>query len=226
MYGGRAFTSCRKEEPGFVPRTDIEISCAPILPDRATFIGGLVMSEMSFRGDSRFIPAATVNWGAIWAGVFSFVAIWSVFGLLGEAIFASAASPRAAEPIAGMSVGMSIWAVILTIIAMYIAGRVTGHLAGVATRHDGLIHGLAMFGLAVISTIVMIVLSGTALTGTTGVGAGAHSAYMLTVFADVGWIGFISLFLGWLAAMGGASSGALRESGVAASNVRGIRPAA
>ena len=31
------------------------------------------------------------DWGAIWAGVFTFIAIWSVFGFLGMAVFASAA---------------------------------------------------------------------------------------------------------------------------------------
>ena len=91
--------------------------------------------------------ASRTNWGAIWIGVFSFVAIWSVFGMLGEAIFASSANPNAAQPVSGMSVGMGFWAVILTIIAMYVAGRVTAHFADVADRTGRIIHGMAMFGL-------------------------------------------------------------------------------
>ena len=37
---------------------------------------------------------------------------------------------------------------------------------------------------------------------------GGHTPYLLGIFANLGWFGFLSLFLGWLAAMGGASTGA------------------
>lgn len=165
------------------------------------------------------------NWGAIWAGMFTFAAIWSVFGLLGEAIFASAASANAAHPVTGMSVGMGIWAVILTIIAMYVGGRITGDLAAPINRAEGAIYGVTMFGLSIIAAIVIVVMGGTALSGNTGVAGGAHNPYMLTVFSDVGWIGFFALFLGWLAAMGGAVH-AVKAQVRTTTNVRDIRPAA
>ena len=44
-----------------------------------------------------------------------------------------------------MSTGIAIWSIVLTIIAMYVAGRETERLAGITTRHDGIIHGLIMF---------------------------------------------------------------------------------
>ncbi len=182
------------------------------------------MASATYRNDLTLARPRT-NWGAIWAGMFAFVAIWSVFGLLGEAIFVSSASPNAAHPVTGMSVGMGVWAVVLTIIAMYVAGRVTGDLAGVGARGEGAIYGTTMFGLTVIAAIMMVVLGGTALSGDTGVAGGAHSPYMLTVFSDIGWIGFFSLFLGWLAAMGGASS-AVKTQVQPVNNVRDLRPAA
>jgi hypothetical protein len=120
---------------------------------------------------------------------------------------------------------MGIWATILTIIAMYVAGRVTGHLADVEDRNARLVHGMAMFGLSVIAAIVIVVLSGAAFSAGTGLDGGTHSPYMLTVFADIGWIGFFSLLLGWLAAMGGAVSGRPRRAAVV-TNVHDIRPAA
>jgi len=162
------------------------------------------MADVGYQNTNSYPERLRVNWGAIWAGTFVFAAIWSVFGVLGEAIFATAANPNAVHPVTGMSVGMGVWAVILTIIAMYVAGRVTGHLAGVTTRHDGLVHGLTMFGLAVVATIIITILGGTSLSGA-GVNGTAHSQYILGVFAGAGWIGFVALFLGWLAAMGGAS---------------------
>lgn len=184
------------------------------------------MADVAFRNEGLSFARSRTPWGAIWAGMFAFVAIWSVFGLLGEAIFASAANPNAAAPVSGMSVGMAIWSVILTIIAMYVGGRVTGTLAGVVTRHEGTLYGMAMFGLSVIATIMVVILGGVALSGGTGVAGGPHSPYMLTVFSDIGWIGFVSLFLGWLAAMGGAAHAASQTETRTASNVRDIRPAA
>jgi hypothetical protein len=185
------------------------------------------MADLAYRNDIAPRLRGTA-WGAIWAGMFTFVAIWSVFGILGEAIFASSANPNAPQPVSGMSVGMGIWSAILTIIAMYVAGRVTAHMADIRDRASGIMHGMAMFGLSVMAVILTVILSGTALSGGTGLAAGAHSPYMLTVFADVGWIGFFCLLLGWLAAMGGAahqSAVAINASG-RSSNVQNIRPAA
>ncbi len=181
------------------------------------------MADIAYRNENTFARSRT-DWGAIWAGTFTFIAIWSVFGLLGVAIFASTATATATEPVVGMSVGWGIWSIVLTIIAMYVAGRETGRLAAVTNRHDGLIHGMVMFGLSVVAAVVITVLAGATMTGGTGIAGTAHSPYLLTVFADLGWIGFVALFLGWLGALFGASSGASHK--VSVSNVRDIRPAA
>ncbi len=148
------------------------------------------------------------NWGAIWAGTFTFFAIWSIFGVLGLAIFASAANPSTAHPVSGMSVGMGIWSVILTIIAMFVAGRVTGGLAGAGNWRDGVAHGMIMFGLAVVATLILVAEGSMALGAPAGAASGVHSSYLFSVLTDIGWPGFFALLLGWLAAMGGASSAA------------------
>ena len=110
------------------------------------------MANIASRADTAAIRRT--DWGAIWGGVFCFTAIWAVFGSLGFAIFASSANPSSAAPVLNMSTGIAIWCVVLTAIAMYVAGVETGRLARVATRHDGLVHGLMMFGLSVVSTKV------------------------------------------------------------------------
>jgi len=191
------------------------------------------MADLDYRTEAATYPYRT-RWGAIWGGVFSFFAIWSVFGMLGEAIFASAASPNAAHPVTGMPYGEGAWMIILTIIAFFVAGRITSHLANLPDRTSRIMHGITMFGLSTVGFILLIILGGMALTGTTtGIPAGPHSPYVLTVFADLGWIGFIALFLGWLAAIGGAAHGALQAigysgtgTGTTNANVRDIRPAA
>jgi hypothetical protein len=185
------------------------------------------MADLSYRNDIALYATRRTAWGAIWAGMFTFVAIWSVFGMLGEAIFASPANPNAAALVGGMSVGMGIWAIVLTIIAMYVAGRVTAHFAGVPDRSGRIMHGMTMFGLSVIAVAAMTALNGNAFFhGVTGI---THNPYMLTVFSDIGWVGFVSLFLGWLAAMGGAAQGGVRVAVATAEQereVRGMRPAA
>ena len=150
------------------------------------------------------------DWRAIWAGVFTFIAIWSVFGFLGLAIFAGAANPNSTQPIMGMSAGMGIWAIVLTIIAMYVAGRETGRLAAITNRHDGMIHGMIMFGLSVGAVVVITALAGGFFGTSTA--DGTRIGNVLSITANVSWILFVSLFLGWLAAMGGASTGAAKRS--------------
>src|SRR5690348_11065668 len=170
------------------------------------------MADLAYRNEGITLTRSRTDWGAVWAGVFIFMAIWSVFGLLGAAIFASAANPNAARPVTGMGWGMSIWAIVLTIIAMYVAGRETGRLAAVTDRHDGLIHGIVMFGLSVVAAVVIVTIGGAALSGGTGVTGTVHNPYLVDVFSGLGWAGFVSLFLGWLAAMAGAASGAGRKA--------------
>jgi hypothetical protein len=189
------------------------------------------MADLAYRNDNIVLRRSGTDWGAIWAGMFTFIAIWSVFGLLGTAVFASVANPGAAHPVTGMSIGMGVWAVVLTIIAMYVAGLETARLAAVATRHDGLIHGMIMFGLSVVAALVVTVLGGPSLGGGAGVAGTSHTPYILSIFADLGWIGFFALFFGWLAAMAGASTGAgshtvTPEVAKPAETVHQMRPAA
>jgi len=184
------------------------------------------MSSVNYGTDIVREVRHGTDWGAIWAGVFTFFAIWSVFGLLGMAIFASAANPSSAGPVTGMGVGMGIWAIVLTIIAMYVAGRETGRLAGVNNRHDGLVHGMIMFGLSVVATLVIAAVGGSAVSGGNGVQGTARNPYLLSMFSGLGWAGFIALFLGWLSAMAGAQTGAGRKKLESTQNVREIRPAA
>lgn len=145
------------------------------------------------------------NWGAIWAGMFAFFAIWAVFGALGVGVFASSANPNATDPVLGMSVGIAVWFVILTIIAFFVAGRITGRLAGTNTAGSGAVYGLVMFGVAMSAAVVLVSIGGTAL-DILAVRGGVHSGYELGAFSYLGWTSFVGLLLGWLAAMAGASS--------------------
>ncbi len=140
------------------------------------------------------------HWLAIWAGAFCFMAIWTVFGSLGVAVFGSAANP-AEHPLIGR--GPGVWLVILTAVSMFFAGQITGRLAGVVTKADGVMHGMTMFGLSLVGVILMIEL-GEVAAGTQG--QVVRSFNPLANFAGAEWAIFLSLILGWLCSMWGASS--------------------
>src|SRR6185437_1909013 len=86
--------------------------------------------------------ASRMSWPAIFAGTFVFLAIEVTFGVLGTAVFASAANPASAHPVSGMSAGIGIWLVILSIIALYFGGRAASALSGTTSSHVGMYHGL------------------------------------------------------------------------------------
>lgn len=181
------------------------------------------MADITYQPETRSFRRSSLDWSAIWAGLFTFIAIWSVFGFLGFAIFSSATT-SAAEP--SMSVGMGIWAVILTLIAMYVAGRETGKLAGLDGRSEALVHGLVMFGLSLSAVMVLTMSGRLVFTGLLpGAGFSARSANLPSFVGYSGWFAFVALFLGWLAAMAGSVSG-VKPKVVHPSNVKDMRPAA
>ena len=160
-----------------------------------------------------------------WSGTFIFFSIWTVFGFLGIALLGRTANPTLGNSLAGMSPGLDIWAIVLTFIAMYVAGHETARLAAVATRHDGVTHGIVMFGLSAMA-VLLLVFAGRGNTVINNPGAlGEHARSLLDLPSNVGWTAFLSLLFGWLAAMGGAASATPRRT-ISERVAQPIRPAA
>lgn len=180
------------------------------------------MAAATYGNENLTMARRGVKWGAIWAGVFTFVAIESVFGMLAVAIFVSPVNPAAVHPITGLSVGASIWAIVLTIIAMFVSGLVTGRLAEVSTKNEGVAHGQVMFGLSVLGVLLLTLLAGVGLT--TGAAAGVSSpvAHMVNGVAGIGWATFITLILGWLGAMIGGSAAVRQRREAAVQPIRNV----
>jgi uncharacterized membrane protein len=159
--------------------------------------------------------------------LFTFLSIWSVFGILGFAIFTSAVRLNSVLPASSARLGLGIWSIILTAVAMYIAGRATRKFAGQLSRGEGLVHGMIMFGVSVTAVIVLtaaVVLTMSANNSLSG-SINTRSPYILSAFAGSEWMAFVALFLGWVAAMIGAFSGEPHKLQVT-SSVKEIRPAA
>lgn len=149
------------------------------------------------------------SWGSIFAGTFVFLAIEVTFGLLGGAIFASAANPAQAHPVSGgIGWGLGIWMVVLSIIACYFGGKTAGKLSGTSDSNRGMYQGLVMFGMAIFTTILVMALS---LGSTVRNGAANPANYGAATVADVVakggiWL-FIALLLSMVAAAVGGSHG-------------------
>lgn len=147
-----------------------------------------------------------MSWPAIFAGTFVFLAIEVTFGVLGTAIFASAANPASSHPVSGMSAGIGIWLVILSIIALYFGARAATALSGTTDRHVGMYHGLVTFGVSVFTSIVVgaMVLGSTTLAPATRAANAAGPATVSDYVATAGYWLFVALLLGMIAAaMGG-----------------------
>ncbi len=150
------------------------------------------------------------SWSGIFAGTFVFLAIELTFGVLGMAVFASSATPTAAHPVTGMSTGIGIWMIVVSIIALFFAGRTAGHLSSAYRQLTGLYQGLVTFGM---SCFAAVLITSMALTSTAGpsVNPANPALYptnsLLDIAANGGWMLWIAMLLGGIAAcMGGASA--------------------
>ncbi len=109
----------------------------------------------SFLGtDERVHGAANVSWGAIFAGVVTFIALMFVFGLVSAALGFQGTD--------GMAVG--IWSAIALLVALAIAGFVSGTLAVRA----GFLHGIGTWATSVVAMLVLVGWLGASVLGTIG----------------------------------------------------------
>ena len=154
-----------------------------------------------------------MSWPAIFGGTFVFLAIEVTFGVLGTAIFASAANPASAHPVSGMSADIGIWLVILSIIALYFGGRAAASLSGARDSHLAMYHGLVTFGVSVFTAVVIgALVLGTTTMAPAARAANAGPATVADYVATAGYWLFVALLLGMIAAAMGGSQGRNKES--------------
>ena len=85
VYGNRGLYK-DDQELSYISSHDTFLTQAAHLSKKGEFH----INELADRNQSVWLDVRRCEWGAIWAGVFIFTAIWVVFGTLGTAIFASA----------------------------------------------------------------------------------------------------------------------------------------
>jgi hypothetical protein len=101
-------------------------------------------------------PRPPISWGAIFAGVVFVLAISWLLYLLGAALGLTVVGP-AEMPEAGEELGWSaaIWILVTSLIAFFLGGLFTARIAGIIDKTEGMLHGLAVWG---VSTLLALLL--------------------------------------------------------------------
>ena len=162
------------------------------------------------------LPA--ISWGSIFAGAFVFLAIEVTFGLLGLAIFTSAATQGSAPAIGGMSVGAGIWTIVLSMIALYFGGKTAARVSGATTSSLGLYHGLVTYGMSILATILIAAMTvGSTIPGNGTLSRLGNNTISGTLSTSAWWI-FFACLLGMISASVGGTHGA-REPRAPVANI-------
>lgn len=96
-----------------------------------------------------------VSWGALFAGFFFGLGAWLLLLALGAGIEFASFDPRNLGNVQGFSLGMGIWSVAAAMIALFFAGWMAARLSASAERLQGLLHGVALWGLMLIAGVWM-----------------------------------------------------------------------
>jgi hypothetical protein len=95
-------------------------------------------------------------WGAIFAGTVVILVVQLTLALLGSGIGFSSLNITQGNNIKALGAGTVIWWIISGCISFYIGGLVTGRLAGIPRRLDGMLHGIITWSVTTIAMFVFL----------------------------------------------------------------------
>ncbi len=101
-------------------------------------------------------PRPPISWGAIFAGVVFVLAISWLLYLLGVALGLTVVGP-AEMPEAGEELGWSaaIWILVTSLIAFFLGSLFAARIAGIIDKTEGMLHGLAVWGLSTLLALLL-----------------------------------------------------------------------
>lgn len=128
-----------------------------------------IRSEHPHRGyglvyDRREEAGYNISWGAIFAGVVTFLAVLATLGTITTAVGLGAVDFTAADPFSGVVGGVSVVSVIAFILAFFAGGFV----AGVASRRLGMLHGAVTWATSILAGILLLSYLASSLAGLAG----------------------------------------------------------
>src|SRR6516162_5633666 len=116
-----------------------------------------------------------ISWGAILAGAIVAVATTLLLSLLGAAMGASSihALDTTSTDLANYGTGAAIWEIINLALSMAFGGYVAARLSGTHSHLDAELHGITVWGVAVLLGSVLLAHAVSGLIGMVGQGAGS-----------------------------------------------------
>ena len=106
---------------------------------------------------STFPAIRRVSWGAIFVGFVITMVVQLLLGILGLALGASVIDPlHEASPLDGIGMGAGIYWVVTSIISLSAGGFAAGALTSVQNSRDNTLHGLTVWGLAMLFLFLLI----------------------------------------------------------------------
>ena len=135
---------------------------------------------------------ARVSWSAIISGVVLVVAVQVLLSVLGAGVGLGMINPGHGDSAtaSGLGTGAGIWWLVSTVVSLLCGSYVAARMAGVATRFDGVLHGMVVWGVTLLLTVYLI----TSAAG--GIIGGAFSAVSSTMSAAGSVLGGAASTLG------------------------------
>lgn len=106
----------------------------------------------TFLGADTHDTAGGVSWGAVFAGVVTFLALLVTFSFVGAAVGLGQVEATSDQPFEGVGTGLAIWGVATLLISLAAAGFVTG----VLSIRGGFMHGIVTWATGLLAVIVML----------------------------------------------------------------------
>ena len=97
-----------------------------------------------------------ISWGAIFAGVVFVLAISWLLYLLGAALGLTVVNPVEVPEVGEkLGRGAAIWILVTSLIAFFLGGLFAARIAGIIDKTEGMLHGLAVWGLSTLLALLL-----------------------------------------------------------------------
>lgn len=93
-----------------------------------------------------------LSWGAIFAGIITFIALLFTLSLINAALGFGQFDPTQPNPFAGVGTGQAIW----TVIALILSFLGAGFVSGLTSRRVGFVHGFLTWAGSLLATVVLL----------------------------------------------------------------------
>lgn len=116
-------------------------------------LDGGTVARHTQTGESQKEAGFNLSWGAIFAGIVTFIALLITFSLINAALGFGQFTPTDPNPFNNVGTGQAIW----TVIALILSFLGAGFVSGLTARRMGVVHGFLTWAGSLIFATIMIV---------------------------------------------------------------------